>query len=55
MIPAIYSIHIERFLDESWSERLAGIDVKTIKMKLSSFQVYGPPSRDLAEGSIIFP
>jgi len=31
IIPAIYSIHVEGLLDESWSERLAGMNVKTIK------------------------
>jgi len=31
IVPAIYSIHVEGLLDESWSERLAGMNVKTIK------------------------
>ena len=31
--PAIYSIHVEGVLDESWSERLAGMTVKTLKRK----------------------
>jgi len=30
-MPAIYSIQIEGLLDESWSERLAGMNIKTIK------------------------
>jgi len=28
---ATYSIHVEGFLDESWSERLAGMSIKTMK------------------------
>ena len=31
--PATYSIHVEGLLDESWSERLAGMYIKTIKGK----------------------
>ena len=31
--PAIYSIHLEGLFDESWSERLAGMTVKTIQRK----------------------
>ena len=31
--PATYSIHVEGLLDESWSERLAGMKIKTIKRK----------------------
>ena len=30
---AIYSIHVEGSLDESWSERLAGMNVETIRRK----------------------
>jgi hypothetical protein len=30
---AIYSIHVEGLLDVSWSERLAGMNIKTIKRK----------------------
>ena len=32
---ATYSIHVEGSLDESWSERLAGMNIKTIKENLS--------------------
>ena len=31
--PATYSIHVEGLLDVSWSERLAGMNIKTIKRK----------------------
>ena len=31
--PSTYSIHVEGLLDESWSERLAGMNIKTIKRK----------------------
>ena len=31
--PAKYSIHVEGLLDESWSERLAGMDIKTVERK----------------------
>ena len=31
IMPAVYSIHVEGSLDESWSERLAGMNVETIK------------------------
>ena len=31
--PATYSIHVEGLLNESWSERLAGMNIKTIKRK----------------------
>ena len=31
--PATYSIHVEGLLDESWSERLAGMKIKTIERK----------------------
>lgn len=31
IMPAIYRIHVEGLLDESWSERLAGMNVETIK------------------------
>lgn len=30
-MPATYIIDVEGLLDESWSERLAGMNVKTIK------------------------
>jgi len=30
---AAYSIHVEGLLDESWSERLAGMNIKTVKRK----------------------
>ena len=29
--PATYRIHVEGSLDESWSERLAGMNIKAIK------------------------
>ena len=31
--PAAYSIQVEGLLDESWSERLAGMNIQTIKRK----------------------
>ena len=31
--PATYSIHVEGLLDKSWSERLAGMNIETIKRK----------------------
>lgn len=31
--PATYSIHVDGFLDESWSERLAGMKIKTNERK----------------------
>ena len=31
--PADYSIHVEGLLDESWSERLAGLNIKTVERK----------------------
>ena len=31
--PAAYSILVEGLLDESWTERLAGMHIKTIKRK----------------------
>jgi len=31
IMPATYIIDVEGLLDESWSERLAGMNVKTIK------------------------
>jgi hypothetical protein len=31
--PATYSIHVEGSLDVSWSERLAGMNIKKIKRK----------------------
>ena len=31
--PATYNIHVEGLLDESWSERLAGMNIKIIERK----------------------
>ena len=48
--PATYSIHVEGLLDESWSERLAGMYVKTIKGKnLPPVTILSGPLKDQAE------
>ena len=48
--PATYSIEIEGLLDESWSERLAGMNVKTIKRNnLALVTILSGPLRDQAE------
>ena len=31
--PATYNIHVEGLLDESWSERLAGMNIKRVERK----------------------
>ena len=49
-MPAIYSIHVEGLLDESWSERLAGMNVKTINRKnLPLVTILSGQLRDQAE------
>ena len=48
--PATYNIEIEGLLDESWSERLAGMNVKTIKRNnLPLVTILTGPLRDQAE------
>jgi len=48
--PATYSIEIEGLLDESWSERLAGMNVETIKRNnLPLVTILSGPLRDQAE------
>jgi hypothetical protein len=50
IMPAIYSIHVEGLLDESWSERLAGMDVKTItRNSLPLVTILSGQLRDQAE------
>jgi len=35
--PATYRIDVEGFLDESWSERLGGIEIRTLKREDQSW------------------
>jgi hypothetical protein len=48
--PATYSIHVEGLLDESWSERLAGMKIKTNERRnLPSLTILSGQLTDQAE------
>ena len=50
ILPAIYSIEVEGLVDESWSERLAGMNIQTVKrINLPLVTILSGQLRDQAE------